>query len=740
MSTVVELVNSAPVHGGVSDGYRRAQLGNPVSSAGQAPQFRGARNTPGESVSAPNILSSAARQNQGTNVIIPYTRVVPADELLNKGRLSPGDVAFISRFQYGITGQTKKNQLQASQVTSSVSTAHASISRLAGLDYINRALDRDNYYPGKTVLVNSENPLDDWRSLTFLNEWTVDGLVMSNDEPNYITDCGAGSRNDQLFNIGIQGPVQVNNGYNDGNGNGMASSMDSHRARAAGSVSVERPKNTNVTEMNQLDRVRALIAGPFYNMYPLQMFDRKVRPGDELYIGLAAQKIQDAAKLEELKRLKPGLFDVDSDGQPVRHVHVFRYACFSSRQAYQFATRGVDAAGRPDPASMGVRNDPNYDIVDTGMQHRRDSEINAGEAEPAYLRRGPNSDLKRKRAEDSENTYDFDFLGLSGAKFASLVGAWRLGRVLDKASKRGQSYSGGPIDTAFSLTVNFDLRFSDWRCLRRELALPLIGMEHSDTDLEWNWDEYDVAKSKFKNDDGTVLLWPTAYTIYDEKVAAKDNANIPINPLNPDYVPTFDRDEKDQRTGVSRTGVRNTVAEQRNAYAQAVEKANKKAASPPTPENGRTTESEIVNESSVESAFQRALPAFLPTPASPLRSAVKAPAAASSAAPVRTQPTQKTPAASPARPVPKAPVASAPANLPAKASGKALAKAPAQIAAPAAAAVAGAGVLGDDVMASIFGSSTPMAASGTGGAPESRGASDDSVAPKSKFPRRNRDR
>ena len=40
---------------------------------------------------APRILSSAARHNRATNVTIPYPRVTPADELCNKGRLSPGD-------------------------------------------------------------------------------------------------------------------------------------------------------------------------------------------------------------------------------------------------------------------------------------------------------------------------------------------------------------------------------------------------------------------------------------------------------------------------------------------------------------------------------------------------------------------------------------------------------------------------------------------------------------------------
>lgn len=74
MATVVDLVNSADTFGGLRDGYRRAQLGLPTGPAGRPPAFRGEQNTPGSEVKAPRILSSAARNNRGTNVTIPYAR------------------------------------------------------------------------------------------------------------------------------------------------------------------------------------------------------------------------------------------------------------------------------------------------------------------------------------------------------------------------------------------------------------------------------------------------------------------------------------------------------------------------------------------------------------------------------------------------------------------------------------------------------------------------------------------
>lgn len=74
MATVVSLVQPSDTFGGLRDGYRRAQLGQPNATAGQPPKFRGETNTPGQAIKAPKILSSAARQDQGSNVTIPYAR------------------------------------------------------------------------------------------------------------------------------------------------------------------------------------------------------------------------------------------------------------------------------------------------------------------------------------------------------------------------------------------------------------------------------------------------------------------------------------------------------------------------------------------------------------------------------------------------------------------------------------------------------------------------------------------
>lgn len=156
--------------------------------------------------------------------------MTPADELANKGRLNTGDVCFIQRHALSQTGQVRWSMGEETQGTQPTRNAvgsypHASVTRICGLDHMNRMLGPDNYkietngfnnprdYRGSSVLVNSRNPADDWRELSVLSDWTIDGVVLSNDNPHYYMSTTGGERNDQLFNVAIQGACQLNNGY-----------------------------------------------------------------------------------------------------------------------------------------------------------------------------------------------------------------------------------------------------------------------------------------------------------------------------------------------------------------------------------------------------------------------------------------------------------------------------------------------------------------------------------------------
>lgn len=709
MSTIVELVSSTPVHGGLSDGYRRSQLGQPSGTVGQPPKFRGETNKPGDDVKAPRILSSAARHNRATNVTIPYPRVTPADELCNKGRLSPGDVAFISRYQYGKTSEVRMNQNQQAQITTSVSTAHADVSRLAGLDYINSALQF--YEPGSTVLVDSVNPLDDWRSLTFLNEWTMDGIVMSNDSPGYVMSSSAGTRNDQLFNMCIQGPAQLNNGYEDDAGRGIASNHDRQRQLAAGNLALKQPEGMTRRKYMQQgaganSMIPSLIAGPFYSMYPLQMFDRKIRPLSDLYIGLICRKIYNSTAERELDDF---IAATGNKFAGATHVHIFQYVCFSSRQVYQYATQSDDPTA----------DDPDYDIVDTGIRNCRNGratdEYNLGESEPADRRRGPNDPkrarndnyLPRKRQTDQYDTCD-TFLGIKRKELLNMVGAWRIGKVLDVASQRMEGYTGGPIDTAFKVTLNTDISFLDWRQLRRNFMMNIFGWDLDISDGnggQHHWVTYNARQNKFDLDVGRVMQWPTWY---DLDPANRDK-NIPINPelagQGYNYGTRFS-------WPVDGGGTALTPAEQQARYNATVD------ALVPEEINGVLSG----GVASIGSAASRSQPAQQPAVAQRSVPPVQAPPPSAGALSFPEQVVRPpAPVAAPKgkeKATPSAATVSAasavPASQPVQApppAAKAVAKPPATK--PKAAPKAGqatVGAIGDDVMADIFGSAAPSSA------------------------------
>lgn len=527
---------------------------------------------PGQAIKAPKILSSAARQDQGTNVTLPYARVTPADELCNIGRVAPGDVLFVHRNAISVTSAVRMNHRQQEQISISASMPHARVQRVAGLDYVNRSLGASNYQANHTILVNSLNPCDEWRSLGFLNDWTLDGIVMSDDSPGYMLSSGTGARNDRLFNVAIQGPAQVNNGFEDEAGRGIASRHD--RAirlsggrmptagieRQIGMDSQNRPfMARDGAAMQQImnnaqagNDIKELVAGPFYDQYPLQMFDRKIRPMSELFLGLVCKEIsrtnpngtRNADNASFLDSLSDDVFDgyvnpaggergkTKADGVTpnVDRIHVFQFIPFSSRQAWQYATYG----GAPD-----------RDIVDNSSLARQPGDGVGGtyESEPASRRRGPlnESHESRKRGRDNvefiprkQRAADYwkedNFIGLKHVELSNMVGAWRLGKVLDVASSRKEGYAGGPIDTAFRVTLNVDLSFLDWRALRRGLGIPWIG-EDTLNCPEWSDDLADDGV--YADDDGRVMQWPTDFHVWDygNRPDAQDDPNIPIAPF-----------------------------------------------------------------------------------------------------------------------------------------------------------------------------------------------------------------
>jgi len=120
-----------------------------------------------------------------------------------------------------------------------------------------------------------------------------------------------------------------------------------------------------------------------------------------------------------------------------------------------------------------------------------------------------------------------------------MVGAWRLGKVIDVASQRKQGYSGGPIDTPFRVTLNVDISFLDWRALRRSLGVFSVANDFV-PQLQWNNVILDHGpyKGLYNGDDGRVMQWPTMYYLNGHDDPSYSDQNIPV------YIPNSDRKGK----------------------------------------------------------------------------------------------------------------------------------------------------------------------------------------------------
>ena len=497
MSNPVAASQSTPLFGGLS-GYRRDAPGKPTSVPGSAPAFRGVGNKPGQPVKAPGIRTSYNRGDRGSNVVIPYARVVPLEHLRDVGRVSPGDVVFAARTKLTPHGYGMQTQM-----------------RLVGVDWLNRQLggrpeyDRSHktgmdrfshlWQVGYNVLLGTPagasgsngaadrlligNVIaDEWRGLTVFQEWCCDGVVLSNDQPN--AHNSSGERDGQLFNIAVQGMCPVNNGYVDFRGKGVESGHRGNGADKHGYYDGGEP-------MVHHDFASAF-GGPYYNSYPLQMFDRKLRPMNDVYVGLVCTRRrlspyddgsdEHARYRDQLKANATTQAEKDAVDAAV-YFYTFHYAYFSSNQAF-----GYDA---PDPQ-------------------------NPYESNPSLTE--PRSKRARKHYEEAGGGEYDAYIGISTREFEGLVGAWRVGKVLDIAASKKDQYYGGPTDTADRITVNVDVEWKDWRQLRRDFGRGDIGKNIPGA---YVWGEVDGAGDptnaaefpigQFPQDEGYILRWPTEY-------------------------------------------------------------------------------------------------------------------------------------------------------------------------------------------------------------------------------------
>ena len=366
----MSLINAVTPTEAPQAGVKRSITGRPTGLGTNLPAFRGKPVRADGPIKVPK-LSQGNRNNEGTNVAIPYNRVCPLEFLSGwTGRLAPGDVAFILKYPPGFLSK----QAGANNGTAGTAT----MSRVIGLDGVNRLLhggsNPDGWVAGDNVFVSPvpkdrSSPLRVLQTgadpedrmggfnLSLLNSIRLDGVVKSNDEPFSFTSSG--SRDAVIFNNVIQGPTIVNNGYllydpkaNPGLNVRGAGQPQSHgatllrtvEAYPRGSIEggyhiggrdgggVPGRVGSPWTGKGNYDYV-ATFTGT-YTTYPAQMFDRNPQPMNSLYLGLRAYEMSVEAKKQIQKQDGTGKQFQNEQEAAAATCYFYQIMPFSSRKAW----------------------------------------------------------------------------------------------------------------------------------------------------------------------------------------------------------------------------------------------------------------------------------------------------------------------------------------------------------------------------------------------------------------------
>lgn len=495
MSTPVGSVQAANAHKGV----KRSVLGNPVGVPHQLPGFRGRVVDAGGPIKAPKLRNGNVN-NQTSNVRIPYNRVCPLEFLSSyQGRLGPGDLIFSHKYPPGFVS----SRPYANNATLGINT----LSRVVGLDGLNRILMGsgpngwrlgENVYSAKDNLADGAygvlSSTDSVYALTALNEYRLDGIVISNDEPGSFTSSG--TRDNALFNVAIQGPVETNNGflmYEEPVGTSQkynpltgVTNMRTVEAHARGSVESGMHIDPSplmpgkVGSTYQQGRGKVDFVSNFcgtYAMYPSQMFDRRVESLNTLYVGLRAYKLSTDAK--KLLTTSTGALYFP-DGTPplvieAAPMYFYQYLPFSSRVAsviqdvsdkeLELATEEVAKAQNIEQSEVTESQITAF-AWSKSEQERKDSRTSAAKKLGSHVNRQQSS-AGLPSAPFDNATYD----PIRSDDMWNMVGAWTLGRVLDTKAAVHERYAGGPRDAAFSCIVDVGI---SWRAAQ---AVEISGEE-----------------------------------------------------------------------------------------------------------------------------------------------------------------------------------------------------------------------------------------------------------------------
>jgi len=467
-------------------GVKRNVPGNPTGVPGQLPGFRGRVVDAGGPVKAPK-LRNGNLNNETSNVRIPYSRVCPLEFLSSyTGRLSPGDVVFVSKFPPGFIGRNPTANHNVNNMTLGVN----SMTRVVGLDGLNRLLMGSNpegwklglnvmwlNKPGQPEVAPSAVTTGGncaKFALSVLDEYRLDGLVISNDEPGAFTSSG--SRDNAIFNVAVQGPTECNNGFlTYETERDEADRPDAYNPLTGitNARAVESYARGSVESGQHLDRlegrgVPGRVGSPWlpagktdfvanfcgtYSQYPVQMWDRRVETLNTLYLGLRAYDLSTEAKLLVVDERGNLVFGGDASKAEAACMVFFQYMPFSSR-----VSSTIQSVTDMHMDMSGMRLGQLIDMQENPAT--RDA-FALGRLQASRRVRGT---VQRSALQDLDAPFDQrTFDPIRTVDLYNMVGAYHVGRVLDTKAARHDPYAGGPGDTAFSCIVDVGI---SWRAAR----------------------------------------------------------------------------------------------------------------------------------------------------------------------------------------------------------------------------------------------------------------------------------
>lgn len=533
-------------YGGLS-GFKRPVSGNPARVPTNLPAFRGNPNKPGSNIKAPAIKSSANHPDRKTNVCIPYARQVPLQVNADMGRVQAGDVIFVSRDRPGIPGY-----------------AHSRFTRLAGVDALNKWMGPNFWYmrtddAKKFRYISVDNPriADDWRNVPFLSEWTMDGIVLSNEEREVFHADGPTAASGQLFNIAIQGPCMMNNGFIDNMGSGQPARPSMLFAPGYMDHRVERIGQDKI-EVDQQWDFQADYRGPQYHLYPMQMFDRNIRPMNELFCGLVAHFVtittDDSLFLLAYVAAEDGLKKASKVAAERRKAGEPRVQWGQALDDAKDAWKDVKAKGgskRFKKVTTALTAYRQMGWWDEENATTKESKINglppfngfhyfqwvlftsahAWQLDQSIDIMAPAGEppAAKRTKKDVMGNDPFDNFETRREHFTKMIGAWKIGKVLDMKSAKMPYYEGGPMETGYRVTTDVELEWWDWRKLRRAFTTNPAGTQFCE-EYETTKFVEDVTAPEYNAvlaEHSRIFRWPTAY---DVNAVEGSTFNTPINP------------------------------------------------------------------------------------------------------------------------------------------------------------------------------------------------------------------